>query len=77
MILTTDPAPTQRRQEMREIEGTITRQDTLVKALEKFVFEVAAAKLPAIFRREITFPEAIHQTWARLPAFDILKLSIR
>ena len=45
-----------------DFDGTITTQDTFVQVLEKFAPAVAAEKLPAIFRREISLKEGIHQT---------------
>ena len=45
-----------------DFDGSITTQDIFVSVLEKFIPEVAAQKLPAIFRREITLKEGIHQT---------------
>ena len=51
-----------------DFDGTITTQDTFVKILEKFIPEVAAQKLPAIFRREITLKEGIHQTLGSIPS---------
>ena len=57
-----------------DFDGIITTQDTFVKVLEKFVPEVAAKKLPAIFRREITLKEGIHQTLGSIPSVHYPKI---
>ena len=51
-----------------DFDGTITTQDTFVNVLEKFIPEIAAIKLPAIFRREITLRQGIHQTLGSIPS---------
>lgn len=45
-----------------DFDGTITTQDTFVSMLEKFAPEIAQKLLPAIFRREISLKDGIHQT---------------
>ncbi|MEM8719065.1 MAG: HAD-IB family phosphatase [Cyanobacteria bacterium P01_G01_bin.39] len=50
-----------------DFDGTITTQDTFVSMLEKFVPEVAARVLPAIFSREISLKAAINLTLGSIP----------
>lgn len=45
-----------------DFDGTITTQDTFVSMLEKFAPEIAQKLLPAIFKREISLKDGIHQT---------------
>ena len=51
-----------------DFDGTITTQDTFVSMLEKFAPETAQKLLPAIFKREISLKEGIHQTLGTISA---------
>ena len=51
-----------------DFDGTITTQDTFVSMLEKFAPEVAQKLLPAIFKREISLKEGVHQTLGTISA---------
>ena len=51
-----------------DFDGTITTQDTFVSMLEKFAPEIAQKLLPAIFRREISLKEGVHQTLGTISA---------
>lgn len=51
-----------------DFDGTITSRDTFVSMLEKFAPEIAAKQLPAIFRREMTLKQGIHQTLGSISA---------
>ncbi|MEL6438565.1 MAG: HAD-IB family phosphatase [Cyanobacteria bacterium J06621_8] len=50
-----------------DFDGTITTQDTFASMLETFVPEVAASILPAIFSRQISLKDGIHQTLGAIP----------
>lgn len=51
-----------------DFDGTITSRDTFVSMLEEFAPEIAKKLLPAIFRREITLKQGIHQTFGSISA---------
>ena len=51
-----------------DFDGTITTQDTFVSMLEKFAPEIAQKLLPAIFKREISLKEGVHQTLGTISA---------